>query len=72
MEKQLLVDLDKIKDLLNNLAENHGDVDIDLDIIESIVVGWSAGGHRPSLKYIADRLMKLSNELIETHYLLED
>jgi hypothetical protein len=72
MKTQLTVDLDQIKDLLNNLAENHGDVEIDLDIIESIVAGWSSGGHKPSLKFIADRLTKLASELIETHELLED
>lgn len=72
MRQQLTVDLQVVKNLLNNLGENHGDVDIDLDIIESIVAGWSDGGHKPSLKFIADRLVELADKLIETHDLLED
>jgi len=72
LKQHLTVNLQSVKDLLNNLGENHGDVDIDLDIIESIVAGWSDGGHKPSLKVISDRLAKLSNDLIETHNLPED
>ena len=65
--KPLTVDIQVIKNLLNNLAENHGNIDVDIDLIESIVVGWSDGGHKPSLKYLADKLIDLGNSLIDTH-----
>jgi len=72
MKTKITVDLDVFKDLLNNIAENHGDVDTDLDIIKSIVAGWSSVGDRPSLKNIANGLMRIASELIQTHNLLED
>ena len=65
--KPLTVDIQVIKNLLNNLAENHGNIDVDIDLIESIVAGWSDWGHKPSLKYLADKLIDLGNSLIDTH-----
>ena len=61
------LDLSALKALLDNAAQIHGDVEIDLEIIESIVAGWSDGGHKPSLQTLADKLIDIGRSLINTH-----
>ena len=62
---QLTISLKAVKFLLNDLSETHGDVNVDLEIIDFLVSGWS--GNKPSLKIIAKHLHDLANNLTETH-----
>jgi hypothetical protein len=62
-QNHLTIDLQTVKDLLNNLSEHHGDIDTDISIIESIVDGWL--GNETQLTYLADSLIKMADKLIQ-------
>lgn len=65
MNTQLVISLEAVKYLLNDLAQSHGDVVVDLEIIDFIVSGWS--GNKSSLKIITKHLHDLANNLIKTY-----
>ena len=65
MNTQLAISLKAVKFLLNDLSESHGDVNVDLEIIDFIVSGWS--GNKLSLNHIVEHLHDLANNLTETY-----
>ena len=63
MNYALLVDLDVLKQLLENILGKRKNIDLDIHLIEFIVDRWIKDNHKPSLKYLADKLIDLGNTI---------
>ena len=56
-----------IAEFLCAASASHGDIDVDIEIIEAMVHGWSDGGRKESLALLATRLGEMASRLDHQH-----